>query len=606
MTVSVSKNNMLDLSLDSLSSAYASGDLTPSILAARLCDAIDAYEAVDPAVWIHRISKQVMLDRAAELEADAVADRGPLFGIPFAIKDNVDVAGLPSTMGCPEPLYIAKKTSFAVQRLLDAGAILVGKTNLDQFATGLVGVRSPYGAPRCVFDKDYVSGGSSSGSAVAVAAGLASFSFGTDTAGSGRVPAGFNNIVGIKPTRGILSTSGVFPANKTLDCLSIFALSAGDGDRIRRVAEGFDAEDPFSRTAVPVSLPLEKPRIGIPRPDQLTFFGDTAAAEIFNAAVEQAKTLGWEVVPFDYEPFGATAQLLYGSAWVAERLAAVKPYLDKGLHPVTRQIISGAGDYDAADAFEAIYAAEHLRTRCTEIAEGFDLILVPTSPTIYRVDAVEADPITLNSNLGTYTNFVNLLDMAAVSVPAGFRANGLPFGVTLVGPGQSDGALAVLADRLHRSLHPRSGMADSPLVAPALPTSGKDAGLVTVCVVGAHLTGMPLNTQLTERNATLLETTRTAPDYRFYALADSVPPKPGLSRDPDFDGPGIEVELWQMPMEAFGSFVALIPQPLGIGTVTLADGRNVKGFICEPAGIATATEITHYGGWRAYRADVAA
>ncbi|RVU39853.1 allophanate hydrolase [Hwanghaeella grinnelliae] len=596
---------MLDLSLDSLASAYASGDLTPSVLVARLCDAIDAYEAVDPAVWIHRISKQDLLDRAAELEAGAAADRGPLFGIPFAVKDNVDVAGLPSTMGCPAPLYIAEETSFAVQNLLDAGAILVGKTNLDQFATGLVGVRSPYGAPRCVFNRDYVSGGSSSGSAVAVAAGLATFSFGTDTAGSGRVPAGFNNIVGIKPTRGLLSTSGVFPANKTLDCLSIFALSTADGDRIRRVAEGFDPEDPFSRAGAPVPLPLENPRIGIPMPDQLTFFGDDAAAELFNTAVEKAETLGWEIVTFDYEPFRATAELLYGSAWVAERLAAVKPYLDKDLHPVTRQIIEDAGGFDATDAFEAIYAAQRLHTRCAMIAKDFDLILVPTSPTIYRVDAVEDDPITLNSNLGTYTNFVNLLDMAAVSVPAGFRANGLPFGVTLVGPGQSDDALAVLADRLHRGLHPRSGMQDSPLAAPALSVRDSD-GLVTVCVVGAHLTGMPLNSQLTERNATLLETTRTAPDYRFYALADSVPPKPGLSRDPNFDGPGIEVELWQMPMESFGSFVALIPQPLGIGTVTLADGRNVKGFICEPAGIATATEITHYGGWRAYRADAAA
>ena len=605
MSASATKADPMDLSLDTLLCAYGADALTPTALVERLSDALDAYEEVDPAVWIYRIPKQDLLDRAKDLEAAAAENRGPLFGVPFAIKDNIDVAGLPSTMGCPEPLYTANKTSFAVQNLLDAGAILIGKTNLDQFATGLVGVRSPYGAPRCVFDGEYVSGGSSSGSAVAVAAGLATFSFGTDTAGSGRVPAGFNNIVGIKPTRGLLSTSGVFPANKTLDCLSIFALSAGDGDRIRRIAEGFDPEDPFSRAGDPAPLPLEKPRIGVPRADQLTFFGDGAAAELFDAAVVQAKALGWEVVNFDYEPFGATAKLLYGSAWVAERLAAVKPYLDRDLHPVTRQIIGGAGDYDAADAFEAIYAAQRLRTRCAEIAKDFDVILVPTSPTIYRVADVEADPIALNSNLGTYTNFVNLLDMAAVSVPAGFRANGLPFGVTLVGPGQSDGALAILADRLHRALHPRSGKHDAPLAAaPMTPDVGGD-GLVTVCVVGAHLTGMPLNSQLTERHATLLETTRTAPDYRFYALADSVPPKPGLSRDPGFDGPGIEVELWQMPVEAFGGFVALIPQPLGIGTVTLADGRNVKGFICEPAGIATATEITNFGGWRAYRAAAA-
>ncbi len=605
MSVAAKISDPMDLSLDTLSNAYHTGSLTPTALVGQLIESLDAYEEVDPAVWVYRIPNQDLLDRAKELEAVAPEHRRPLFGIPFAIKDNIDIAGLPSTMGCPEPLYTAKKTALAVQNLLEAGAILIGKANLDQFATGLVGVRSPYGAPRCVFDKDYVSGGSSSGSAVAVAAGLATFSLGTDTAGSGRVPAGFNNIVGIKPTRGLLSTSGVFPANKTLDCLSIFALSAGDGDRVRRIAEAFDPEDPFSRAGDPVSLPLEKPRIGVPRPDQLTFFGDDAAAAIFEAAVTQAKALGWEVVPFDYEPFGATAKLLYGSAWVAERLAAVKPYLDRELHPVTRQIIGGAGDYDAADAFEAIYAAQQLRTRCADIAKDFDVILVPTSPTIYRVDDVEANPITLNSNLGTYTNFVNLLDMTAVSVPAGFRANGLPFGVTLVGPGQSDGALAILADRLHRALHPRSGKSNAPLAATAMTVDDGGDGLVTVCVVGAHLTGMPLNGQLTERHATLLETTRTAPDYRFYALAGSVPPKPGLSRDPGFDGPGIEVELWQMPMEAFGSFVALIPQPLGIGTVTLADGRNVKGFICEPAGIATATEITDFGGWRAFRAAAA-
>lgn len=589
----------LDLGIEALQEAYSSGALSPASLIDRLVPLIDAYEKVDPAVWIFRLDRATLEERARELEAIPIAERGPLFGIPFAIKDNIDVAGLPSTMGLPEPLYIADKTAYAVQRVLDAGAILIGKTNLDQFATGLVGVRSPYGAPRSVFNVDYVSGGSSSGSGVAVAAGLVSFSYGTDTAGSGRVPAAFNNIVGVKPTRGILSTSGVFPANRTLDCVSIFALSAGDADLVRRVAEGFDADDPFSRESRQQSLPDSGLRVGVPVDDQLDFFGDEAAKALFEQAIEQAEALGFEVVRFDYRSFRKTASLLYGSAWVAERLAAVKPYLDRDLHPVTRQIIAGAGDYDAADAFQAIYAVEQLRSECAAIGEAFDVILVPTAPTQYRVDAVEADPISLNANLGTYTNFVNLLDMAAIAVPCGFKPDGLPFGVTLVGPAFTDGALAALGDRLHRALLPESGMERAPLSSsPVTPVESKE--YITVAVVGAHLTGMPLNYQLTERGARLLETTRTAPDYRLYALAGTTPPKPGLARTPGFEGQGIELELWSMPMEAFGSFVALIPPPLGIGTVTLADGRMVKSFICEPAGIETGTDITGHGGWRAY------
>ncbi len=590
-----------DLGIEVLAAKYAAGDITPTSLVNELLAAMDAYEKVDPAVWIFRPSAADLLSRAGELEAVSPEKRGPLYGIPFAIKDNIDVAGMPSTMGCPEALYTAETTSTVVQKLLDAGAIMMGKANLDQFATGLVGVRSPFGAPRCVFDNDYVSGGSSSGSAVAVAANLVSFSLGTDTAGSGRVPAMFNNIVGLKPSCGILSTSGVFPANRTLDCVSIFAGSVHDAQSVREIAEGFDPTDPFSRRSEQVALPSGSLRIGVPDQEQLEFFGDKEAAKLFDHAVAAAESQGWETVRFNYAPFRETAKLLYGSAWVAERLAAVKPYLDEDLHPVTRQIIGGAGSYDAADAFQAIYTVEHLRSQCAEIAEAFDIILVPTTPTQYRVADVEGDPITLNSNLGTYTNFVNLLDMAALSVPCGFKPDGLAFGVTLVGPAMTDAALAVLGDQLHRALLPESCGDRRPLTATRVPPLATE-DRIEVAVVGAHLTGMPLNGQLTERGAELLRTTRTAGDYKLYALADTVPPKPGLAQTPGYEGDGIVIEIWSMPVCAFGSFVALIPAPLGIGTLTTVDGTAVKGFICEPAGIEAATDITEFGGWRAYQA----
>lgn len=594
----MSNQEPLNLGIQYLSAEYEAGNLTPSQLITRVIASVDAYESVDAAVWILRIPDDELLARAVELESIPAEKRGPLYGIPFAVKDNIDVAGKPSTMACPQAAFTPAETAYAVQRLLDAGAILVGKTNLDQFATGLVGVRSPHGAPRSVFNKDYVSGGSSSGSGVAVAADLVSFSLGTDTAGSGRVPAGFNNIVGIKPTRGLLSTRGVFPANRTLDCVSVFAGSVPEANLVRQVAQGFDPKDDFSRRMKAVLLPASRLRVGVPHEDQLMFFGDDAAKAIFADAINKAEKLGWEIVRFDYEPFSQTAKLLYGSAWVAERLAAVKPFIDKTWHPVIRTIIGGAGDYDAAEAFEAIYKVEGLRSRCAEISEAFDIILVPTTPTTYTVEQIENDPIQLNANLGTYTNFVNLLDMAAVAVPAGFRTNGLPFGVTIVGPACSDEALSGLAHTLHKTLCPESGKARRPLRAEA--AQAPDDGLIHIAVVGAHLSGMPLNSQLSDRGAKLMETTKTAADYRFYALKGTVPLKPGLLRETGFAGPGIEVEVWSMPSENFGSFVDLVPGPLGIGTVTLADGREVNGFICEPYGLDGAEDITALGGWRMF------
>ncbi|MQX36348.1 allophanate hydrolase [Roseospira navarrensis] len=552
---------------------------------------IRAYQAVDPAVWVALVPEHEALAAAEALEA-AGPEGKPLYGVPFAVKDNIDTAGLPTTAACPVYAYLPNEDAPVVARLKAAGAILIGRTNMDQFATGLVGTRSPHGAPRCVFDRDYVSGGSSSGSAVAVAAGLVAFALGTDTAGSGRVPAAFNNLVGIKPSKGLLSTRGVVPACASLDCVTVFAHDVADADRVRRVAEGFDPADPWSRVAAPVPLPPH-PRMGVLAPADRDVKGDHAAAALYDAAIDRARALGWEIVAFDYRPFQAAAALLYAGPWVAEREAAVGDFIrahEDACDPTVAGIILGGGGRSARDAFDGLHRLAALKRETEAQWAAMDAMLLPTAPTQYRVAEVEADPVALNANLGLYTNFVNLLDLAAVAVPAGFReGNGLPFGVTLIGPAFSDGALAALGDALHRT------------VAPDLaPFEGAD-GTVHLAVVGAHLTGQPLNHQLTGRGAALLRTTRTAPDYRLYALAGTTPAKPGLVRSPGVDGPGLEVEVWALSRAAFGAFTEEVPPPLAIGSVTLADGSRVKGFVCEPAGLEGAEEITHHGGWRAWR-----
>lgn len=488
---------------------------------------------------------------------------GPLAGKQFAVKDNIDVAGLPTTAACAAFAYVPQRTAPVVEKLLANGATLTGKTNLDQFATGLVGTRSPYGICSSVYDARYISGGSSAGSAVAVARGDVDFSLGTDTAGSGRVPAAFNGIIGLKPTRGLLSTEGVVPACKSLDCVSIFARTIADAALVFRCARSRSPQ---------IRIPAE-PKIGIPRPAQLEFFGDEAAGELYRIALQK---MPGTLVEIDFTPFRETAQLLYSGPWVAERFAAVGDYLDH-MEPSVRTIIGGASKLSAVDAFRGMYRLEELREQVEKEWAGFDVLALPTTGTIYTIEQVQADPIRLNSNLGFYTNFVNLLDLAAVAVPAGMRPNGLPFGISLIGRASTDDALLELAANY----------------------LGETA-FVDVAVVGAHLTGQPLNSQLTGRRARLLRTTRTARDYRLFALRDTVPPKPGLVREEGFDGSGIEVEVWQMPVENFGSFVAEIPPPLGIGNATLADGSIVKCFICEPWAIAGSREITSFGGWRSY------
>jgi allophanate hydrolase len=478
--------------------------------------------------------------------------------------------------------------------LIDAGGILIGKTNMDQFATGLVGTRSPFGACSSVYNPRYISGGSSSGSAVAVATDLCAFSLGTDTAGSGRIPAAFNNLVGLKPTRGLLSTNGVVPACRSLDCVSIFSKTAGDAFELWNIAQGPDGNDPYSRTLTPgagaapwVGGPF---RFGVPADTQLEFFGDHNFRLLYERAIENLKKLGGEPATIDFTIFREAGQLLYSGPWIAERLAAIGEFLkttSDGIDDVVKNIILGGQKYSAADAYRGAYRLEALKKAAAQEWKCMDVLVLPTAGTIYSRDAVLADPIQLNANLGLYTNFVNMMDLAAVAVPAGFRDDGLPFGISLIGRAFSDEALLRLAALYLDELWVGK------IVAP---------GCVLLAVAGAHLTGQALNHELTDRRARLVKLCRTAVDYRLYLL-DTAPPKPGLIRDSGFRGAGIVVEVWAVPEDVFGGFVAAIPAPLAIGNVTLDDGTVVKGFVGEYSAVSGAEEITHFGGWRNYLAS---
>jgi allophanate hydrolase len=563
-------------------------------------------------VWISLVGEEESLRLAQALEANGDIGKKPLWGVPFAVKDNFDVAGMVTTAACPEFAHTAELTADAVQRLLDAGAILIGKTNMDQFATGLVGTRTPYGICSSVFDAEYVSGGSSAGSAVAVAQGLVSFSLGTDTAGSGRVPAAFNNLVGLKPTRGRVSTHGLLPACRTLDCVSVFAETCTDAARVLAVIGEFDAKDPYARSvrvgegATP--WVASQFRFGVPTAESLEFFGDADARIVYQHAVTAMRELGGAAVEFDYAPLLEAARLLYGGPWVAERLTAVKEFAaahPDGFDPTVGTIILGGSKFSAVDAFEGSYKLQVIRRAAEKLFEEADFLLLPTAPTTYKINEVLADPIRLNSNLGYYTNFVNLLDLAAVAVAAGMKANGLPFGVSLVGKAFTDEGLLVVADRLHRRLARTLGGSGRVLAeTEPMKTDGTPHGCVLMAVVGAHLSGQPLNWQMTQRKARLVRTVKTHPDYRLYVLPNSTPAKPGLVYVPGYAGKGIELEIWAMPEDTVGGFLAGIPAPLGLGTVRLEDGTSVKGFLCEPAGIEGAEEITHLGGWRNYMASL--
>jgi allophanate hydrolase len=592
------------LLISSLLDGYRARHFSPVDVVERVLS--DIARAPDRRAWITILPRERVLEYATALAARD-PESLPLYGVPFAIKDNIDLEGVPTTAGCPDYAYIPSRSAFVVARLIEAGAIPVGKTNLDQFATGLVGTRSPYGAGLNSFDPAYIAGGSSSGSAVAVATGLVSFSLGTDTAGSGRVPAAFNNIVGLKATCGALSTSGVVPACRSLDCVSIFTLTAGDAARVYDVAAAFDPEDSYARVMMsPMGPSGSAFRFGVPRASQLEFFGDAEYARLFSEAVARLESLGGRRVEIDFEPFLATARLLYEGPWVAERYCAVGDFLERqpnSLHPVTRQIISGGRNATAVDTFRAQYRLMELRRAAERAWKSMDVLVTPTAGTIYRIDAVESEPIRLNSNLGYYTNFVNLLDLAAVAVPTGFRGDGLPFGVTLVGCAGTDARLLAVADRLHRAADVPLGalsVAIPPSVATVPVNTPEDRIAVAVC--GAHMEGLPLNQQLTSRNATLVIRTRTAPKYKFFALPGGPPHRPGLVRVAT-GGAAVEVEVWSVPASLFGSFVAGIPTPLGIGRVELESGVQVPGFLCESYAAATGADITALGGWRQYLAS---
>jgi allophanate hydrolase len=594
------------LDISRLAFAYAARRLSPVQVAEETLRRIAAYP--DPAVWITRVAEDAVMARAK-----ALADTGPekflsLYGIPFAVKDNIDVAGLPTTAACPAFAYDPGKDATCVARLRRAGAIVIGKTNLDQFATGLVGVRSPYGVPRNPFNPALIPGGSSSGSAVAVAAGLVPLALGTDTAGSGRVPAGLNNIVGLKPSLGLVSTSGVVPACRSLDCVSIFTLTADDAYRALSVMAAPDETDPYSR-AIPVGALSELPptlTIGVPRGDGLKFFGDKRSEAAFQDAMTLLQGMGIGVVEIDASVFLQTARLLYDGPWAAERWAAVGDFIAQhsdDIHPVTRAIISSGKDPSAADAFKAFYQLTAYRKAALQALTGIDALMVPTVPAAYTVAELAADPVRLNSNLGVYTNGVNLLDLCAFAVPATFASDGTPFGVTFVAPSGQDAFLASLG----RAVHARTGLPLGALdVKPAPPAkipSTVNADEIAIAVVGAHLSGMPLNGELRALGGRFLEKTATAPDYKLFALDSTRPPKPGLLRVSKGKGAPIEIEIWALSAGAFGRFVANIPAPLGIGTLTLPDGRGVKGFLVEAEAVNGAHDISHFGGWRAYLAE---
>ena len=595
------------MTLSSLLADYRQGKRTPSEVLESLRPAQDdAYASA----WICRVAPDALARRARQLEQMAREDsramsRLPLYGIPFAVKDNIDVAGLPTTAACPAFSRLPERSATVVEKLEAAGAILVGKTNLDQFATGLVGTRSPYGAVPNAFRPEYISGGSSSGSAVTVARGAVSFSLGTDTAGSGRVPAGLNNIVGLKPSRGLVSARGVVPACQSLDCVSVFTLTVPDAVAVLEAARGYDPEDPWSRE-LQLSAPRLPERFTFALPEQLEFHGDAHAMHAFNEAVDRLEGLGGKAVRIDFSLYLEAAALLYEGPWVAERLAAIRPFFEKHpdqVHPVVRKIIEGGAKHSAADLFAGLTRIEALKKAAAQLWKRADVMVVPTAPTAYTIEEVLAEPFLNNRRLGHYTNFVNLLDLAACAVPSSMRPDGLPSGITLIAPAGSDLALADLAQRFHQLTGLTLGALDETIQSPESIAFADDS--VRVAVVGAHLSGLPLNHQLTERHGRLEKAARTSTRYRLYALPGTTPPKPGMVRDPGH-GSAIEVEVWRLPVREYGSFVAGIPSPLGIGQVELENGEWVQGFVCEGWAVQGAEEISQFGGWRAYLEQKAA
>lgn len=584
-------------SVESLLADYRAGVQDPAEVVAR---AYERARAASGPAWISLVKWGTIEGWLARLRS--VSPALPLYGVPFAIKDNIDLAGTPTTAACPAFAYTPEHSAFVVERLTAAGAIPIGKTNMDQFATGLTGTRTPYGACASVADPRYVSGGSSSGSAVAVADGTVPFALGTDTAGSGRVPAAFNAIVGVKPSVGLIGASGVVPACRGLDCVSLMTTDVASAAHVLAVAAAPDPNDPYSRAA-PARAPggasraavASSPRIAVPHAAQLTFCGDGSAALAWDHARSRAAALGWQVAEIDFAPFAEAAALLYEGPWIAARYAAVGSFVAahaSEVDPTVRSVIMGGRDIGAVDAFRARHRLAELALQARAVWDQADALLLPTAPTLFTAAEIAAEPIAHNALLGTYTNFVNLLDLCAVAVPAGAGGDAQPFGISLVAPAGADNRLLGLAARWRDE--------DGARVAGGAVTSGG----IALAVVGAHLSGEPLNGQLVALGARLRETTRTAPTYRLFDLPGATPAKPGLVGGGRPTGPGIEVEIWELSTQALGQLLADVAAPLAIGTIVLDDGRTVKGFICEPDAVADAREITAHGGWRAYRASI--
>jgi allophanate hydrolase len=539
----------------------------------------------DPAIWITRLIEADILAQGRALEAEGPRGR-PLWGLTVVVKDNIDVAGLPTTAACPDYARTPEQSAPAVRRLLDAGALLLGKTNMDQFATGLVGTRSPYGTPRNAFSAMHVPGGSSSGSGVAVAAGIADIALGTDTAGSGRIPAAFGNIVGLKPTLGAISTTGTVPACRSVDTISVFARTVDAALEVQRVIASHDPDDPYSRHAPPGYLR----RGGLPAAVRIAVADVGALCEPDVTRLYQQAAGLFATETIDLAPYLEIARLLYDGPWLAERTSALRDIVTTRpeiMHPVTRAIVEAGLTRLTVDAFDAFHALAKVHRLASELFSKFDALLVPTAPFCPTIAQVAADPFAPNVRLGTFTNFVNLCDLAAIAVPAGFGADGLPIGVSVLGPAWSEGRLAAIADHIHRGF--------TPGLAPPAPPDDLAPDETALFCIGAHMSGLPLNTQITSLGGRFLRTAHTVPAYHMYALGN----RPGmLRREP---GAAIAGEVWALPTGAIGALLALVPPPLGFGTVALEDGPCL-GFLAEAQAMEGAPDITPYGGWRAWLA----
>ena len=587
------------LDITSLHQAYENG-VTAEEVVTEVFRRIDAVN--DPGIFLHLDDQERILSEARDLgKFDPVSH--PLWGIPYVVKDNIDVGGMPTTVACPEFTNYPEKDAFSVSLLRDAGALVIGKTNLDQFATGLVGLRSPYPAPRNAIRPDLVPGGSSSGSAIAVATGIVSFALGTDTAGSGRVPAALNGIVGLKPSLGLISSTGVVPACRTLDTVSILATNVADAWLVLSRTAVYDENDSFARRGELGELTPPPPnlRIAVPDKNSIKFFDDLDQTDSFARSLASLQELGAEICEHDFEKFYQAADLLYEGVWVAERYHVVRELMAEDpdcLNPVVQSIIEKAELYSALDAFRDFYRLQDLKRETQATMKSVDMLCVPSVPCFYNLDDIEKDPIGPNSRLGTYTNFVNLLDLCAIAVPVSPRRDGLPGSITLIAPAGHDSETSSVALQLQMLCKPPIGATDwfLPNMSPKKDRASQNE--LEIAVVGAHMSGLPLNYQLVENGARFLRNDQTDNDYKLYCLSGYDPPRPGLIKTSG--GSSIDLEIWAMPKSNFGSFLCNVTHPLGIGTIFLASGDTVRGFICESVGTTDAIEITSYGGWREY------